>query len=191
VSDNFQLVTVTATVRKTAEERREKILDAALTEFAQHGYEGASTDRIARAVGISQPYLFRLFGTKKGLYLASAERCLSDTYETFRVASEGMIGDEALEGMGKAYKQMIAEDPRRLAGQMQAYSACDDPDIREVVQTGFGRLVELVESKGVSGERVVQFFAFGMLINVMTQVGIYDLDRPWAKRLVENCMKGK
>src|SRR6266545_6917260 len=98
---------VTTADRKTAGERREQILDAALTEFAQHGYEGASTDVIARTVGISQPYLFRLFGTKKGLYLASAERCLDDTYETFRAASDGLTGEDALYAMGKAYKQMI------------------------------------------------------------------------------------
>ena len=84
---------------------------------------------------------------------------------------------------------MIADDPRRLQAQMQGYSACDDPDIREVMQSGFGRLVELVESKNVPGERVVEFFAFGMLINVMTQMGIDGLDRPWATRLVESCMK--
>jgi AcrR family transcriptional regulator len=180
---------VTATSRKTAEERREEILDASLTEFARHGLEGASTDAIAREVGISQPYLFRLFGTKKGLYLASAERCLADTYEKFRAASEGLSGDEALAAIGRTYKQMIAEDPRRLQAQMQGYAASDDSDIREVMRTGFGRLVELVESKGVPGERVVEFFATGMLINVMTSMGLYDYDRPWAKRLVENCMK--
>jgi AcrR family transcriptional regulator len=182
---------VTATARKTADERREEILDAALTEFARHGYDGASTDRMARAVGISQPYLFRLFGTKKGLYLASAERCLSDTHETFRAASDGLSGDEALAAMGKAYKQMIAEDPRRLQAQMQGYAACDDADIREVMRTGFGRLIELVESKGVSGDRVVEFFALGMLINVMMSMGLYDYDRPWAKRLVGNALKEK
>ena len=181
---------VVAAERKTADERREQILDAALGEFAQHGFEGASTDAIARAVGISQPYLFRLFGTKKGLYLASAERCLADTYETFRAASEGLSGDEALDSIGKAYKRMIAEDPRRLQAQMQGYAACDDPEVCDVVRTGFGRLVELVESKGASGERVAQFFARGMLINVMGAMGLYDSDRPWAKRLVENCLKG-
>jgi AcrR family transcriptional regulator len=181
---------VTAAPRKTAEERREEILEAALTEFAQHGFEGASTDAIARDVGISQPYLFRLFGTKKGLYLASAQRCLDDTYDTFRAASDGLAGEEALAAMGKAYKDMITTDPRRLQAQMQAYSACDDPDIREVVQAGFGRLVELVESKGVPGERVAQFFALGMLINVMSSMGLYDSNRPWAKRLVENCIRG-
>jgi AcrR family transcriptional regulator len=180
---------VTATPRKTAEERREEILDAALTEFARSGYEGASTDTIARAVGISQPYLFRLFGTKKGLYLASAERCLADTYETFRAASEGLSGDEALKAIGMAYKGLIAEDPRRLQAQMQGYAAADDTDIREVMRTGFGRLVELVEGKGVSGERVVKFFATGMLINVMRSMGLDEYDRPWAKRLVKNSMK--
>ena len=179
-----------ATDRKTAGERREEVLDAALTEFARHGYKGASSDAIARTAGISQPYLFRLFGTKKGLHLALAERCFADTFETFRAASDGLSGSEALEAMGKAYKQMIADDPRRLKAQMQCYAACDDPDVCEVVQRGFGRLVDLVDSKGVPGERVVRFFAFGMLINVMSLMGLYELDQRWAKRLVENCMRG-
>jgi hypothetical protein len=74
---------------------------------------------------------------------------------------------------------------------MQGYAASDDADVREVMQAGFGRLVELVESKGVSGERVVEFFAFGMLINVMSSMGLYECDQPWAKRLVENCLKDR
>jgi AcrR family transcriptional regulator len=179
----------TVTARKTAEERREEILEAALTEFADHGYEGASTDTIARTVGISQPYLFRLFGTKKGLYLASAERCLADTYETFREASEGLTGEEALLAIGRAYKEMITADPRRLKAQMQAYAASDDPDVRDVVRRGFGRLVELLESTGVAQERVAHFFAIGMLINVMSSIDLFNADEPWAKRLVEVCLK--
>jgi AcrR family transcriptional regulator len=181
---------VTATPRKTAEERREEILEAALTEFARHGYEGASTDTIARTVGISQPYLFRLFRTKKGLYLASAERCLADTYERFRAASEGLTGEEALAAIGRAYKEMITADPRRLKAQMQSYAASDDADIRDVVRRGFGQLVELVESTGVSQERVARFFAIGMLINVMSSIDLYGAEEPWAKRLVEGCLKG-
>jgi AcrR family transcriptional regulator len=176
--------------RKTAGERREDILDAALGEFARHGLEGASTDTIARAAGISQPYLFRLFGTKKELFTASVERCFADTYETFRAVSDGLSGEEALEAMGKAYKQMIAEDPRRLQAQMQSYVACDDPDVCSVVRRGFGRLVELVEGKGVAPERLVFFFAFGMLINVMTSMDLYGAHEPWARRLVEACLKG-
>jgi len=81
------------TERKTAEERREAVLDAALTEFGDHGFEGASTDAIARAAGISQPYLFRLFGTKKDLFLASVQRCLDDTYARFDAAAKGLEGE--------------------------------------------------------------------------------------------------
>jgi AcrR family transcriptional regulator len=180
---------ITGTVRKTAEERREEILDAALTEFGDHGYEGSSTDAIARTVGISQPYLFRLFGTKKGLYLASAERCLADTHETFRVAAEGLTGEDALSAIGRAYKEMITADPRRLKAQMQGYAASDDPDVRDVMRRGFGRLVELVESTGVPQERVAHFFAIGMLINVMMSMDLYGDDAAWAKRLVEGAMK--
>jgi AcrR family transcriptional regulator len=182
---------VQAAERKTAAERREQILDAALSEFARHGYEGASTDAIARAVGISQPYLFRLFGTKKGLYLASAQRCFADTYETFRQASDGLSGEEALEAIGMAYRQLITEDPRRIQAQLQCYAACDDADVCEVARAGFGRLVELVESKGADEERVARFFAMGMLINVMTAMDLYDLESPWAQRLVEGFFESK
>src|SRR6266699_3593735 len=65
-----------ATERKTAEVRREEILAAALEEFGEHGLHGTSTDTIAEKAGVSQPYLFRLFGTKKELYLESVRRCL-------------------------------------------------------------------------------------------------------------------
>jgi AcrR family transcriptional regulator len=170
--------------RKTAEERREEILDAALTEFARHGYEGASTDTIARAAGISQPYLFRLFRTKKELFIAAEERCFADTYETFRQVSEGLSGDEALAAISNAYKQIITEDPNRLRGQMQAYAASEDPEIGESVRRGFGRLFELVEARGVPPAQAAEFFALGMLFNVLSLMNLFDSDEPWAKRLV-------
>jgi AcrR family transcriptional regulator len=71
---------MTAT-RLTAADRREAVLEVALVEFAAHGYEGASTEEIARRVGISQPYVFRLFGTKKDLFKAPVGRCLTETLD--------------------------------------------------------------------------------------------------------------
>ena len=58
--------------------------------FAERGYEGASTDVIARIAGISQPYLFRLFGTKRELIVATVKRCFEDTQELFRRAAAGL-----------------------------------------------------------------------------------------------------
>jgi AcrR family transcriptional regulator len=177
------------TERKTAEERRQAVLDAALTEFGDHGFEGASTDAIARAAGISQPYLFRLFGTKKELFIAADTLCFEETLARFDEAAKGLEGEEALHAMGRAYKAMIAEDRRRLKMQMQAYAACDDPEIAAVVRRGFGRLVELVESKGADAERAMSFFAAGMLINVMASMGVLDSSEPWAAKFLDALMR--
>src|SRR6266705_4355490 len=112
---------VVATERKTADERREDVLEASFVEFAEKGLSGASTDAIARRAGISQPYLFRLFGTKKELFIASVERCFAETLERFQTNAEGLAGPEALHAIGTAYVEAIAQDPNRLRGQMQAY----------------------------------------------------------------------
>ena len=56
--------------RSTAQERRAELLAAALSEFAIGGLHGTSTEAIAKRAGISHAYLFRLFGTKKQLFIA-------------------------------------------------------------------------------------------------------------------------
>src|SRR5947209_15534954 len=119
------------TERKSADERREAVLDAALEEFAARGLDGGSTEAIAAKAGISQPYVFRLFGTKKELFKAVVSRCFRQTLELFQRAAEGKRGQAALEAMGQAYRELLS-DRTRLEAQMQAYSACEDPEIREV-----------------------------------------------------------
>src|SRR6266581_285744 len=176
--------------RKSAEERREQVLEAALAEFAARGLEGGSTEAIAKAVGISQPYVFRLFGTKKELFIATVERCMSGTLEMFRQASAGLKGEEALRAIGEAYTERLASDPTYLHSQMQAYAASDDPQIREVVRNGYGELVEYVERvSGQPSDRVSHFFAKGMLLNVIASLDLLGADDGWAQRLIEGCRK--
>jgi AcrR family transcriptional regulator len=178
-----------ATTRKTAVIRREEILDAACEEFAQTGLHGTSTDAIARRAGVSQPYLFRLFGTKRELFIATVQRCFAETHETFVNAALGKTGEDALKAMGASYMELLA-DRSRLQSQMQAYAACDDPEVCAVVREGYGRLVELVErTSGVDADHVRDFFARGMLLNVMAQMDLLDCSEPWAKRLLESCGK--
>ena len=103
------------TERKSKEVRHEEILDAALQEFAQLGLHGASTEDIARRAGISQPYVFRLFGTKKALFIAVVARCFRQTHELFARAAEGKRGEEALEAMGEAYVERLRSRPDAAA----------------------------------------------------------------------------
>jgi len=174
--------------RKSKELRREEILDAAMEVFAEQGYHGASTDEIARRAGISQPYVFRLFGTKKDLYIAVDSRCFRQTLEIFQRAAEGKRGEEALHAIGEAYRELLRSDRTYLRGQMQAYAACDDPEICQAVRNGFGDLVTYVERVSAADpERVASFFASGMLMNVLASMGLQQPTEPWAQRLLEGC----
>ena len=175
--------------RKSAEERRDEILDAAMVEFAERGLHGGSTEEIAKRAGISQPYVFRLFGSKKELFKASTARCLRETLETFQRAAEGKRGEEALKAMGAAYQELLV-DRTRLRAQMQAYAACDDPDIREVVRNGYGDIVAYVERvSGLPAEEVTRFFATGMLMNVMASMDLWESPEAWSERLLAGCKK--
>jgi AcrR family transcriptional regulator len=175
--------------RLSAEERREQILVAALAEFAVNGFDGGSTDAIARSVGISQPYLFRLYRTKRELFIAATERCFEETSLMFEAASQGLQGEEALDAIGTAYVTSITADPIKLRAQLQAYAACSDSEIRAVVSRRFGELVANIEAiPGVSAEKVTDFFARGMLLNVIAATGAFDAGHDWAKRLVEPCL---
>jgi len=174
--------------RHTAAERRESILDAALIEFAQRGLEGTSTENIAKRAGISQPYLFRLFGTKKELFKATISRCFRETLEVFQRAAEGKRGEEALKAMGDAYVENLLSDRTRLRAQMQAYAACDDPAICELVRNGYGDLVAYVERvSGLPAEEISRFFSIGMLLNVFASMNLMERPEPWSERLLGGC----
>ena len=118
-------------------------------EFAVKGLHGASTEDIARAAGISQPYLFRLFGTKKELYLATARRAVDHLYEVFADAARGKQGMDALHAMGDAYETVMA-DRDRLMLMLKCWASCDDPEICEAVRGSWRDLVDLAER--ASGE---------------------------------------
>jgi AcrR family transcriptional regulator len=178
--------------RQSAEQRREAVLEAARHEFARRGLHGASTDAIARSAGISQPYLFRLFGTKKDLFLAVNDMCFQRTLDLFRSAASGTSGEDALDAIGAAYAELIESDRSMLQGQLQAYSAAVmDDDVRASVARGYGRLVDYVETvSGADRRTVAMFFATGMLMNVLAAMDYSILEEPkgsWVSRLAEGC----
>ncbi|MET9850941.1 TetR/AcrR family transcriptional regulator [Streptomyces ossamyceticus] len=174
-------------VRMSAEERRESVIRAATSEFARGGYHGTSTESIARRVGVSQPYLFRLFPGKKAIFLAAAERCVEDTIRMFAEAAEGLEGEEALHAMANAYTKVIAEHPERLQMQMQMYVAVGaaeqsgDHEFGEAVRAGWMRLWDAIHLPlGADPGRTTDFLAHGMLINCLVAMGFPPEHRVWA-----------
>lgn len=177
--------------RFSADERRWQVLRAALIEFARGGLDGTSTEAIAQRVGISQPYLFRLFPNKKALFVASVDLCFQLVIDAFEEAAEGLTGEDAMVAMAKAYGKLIT-DRDLLMHQLQAYASCDDDDVREVTRNGYGRLWQAVQRiGGVNDDDIRQFFAYGMLWNVVAAMNLDEYDAPWAQMCLPEEMRGK
>src|SRR4051794_9631810 len=125
--------------RKSAEVRREEIVAIAFRQFGEGGYHGTSTEAIAREAGISQPYLFRLFGTKKELFLACVDRCFEGVTEIFAAAAAGAEEGEQLTALGCAYEEQLLPDRHALLFTMQSQTT-NDPEIRAYVRESFNEL---------------------------------------------------
>ena len=173
--------------RYTADERRAEVIEAAVRAFASGGLAGTSTEEIARLAGVSQPYLFRLFGTKRELFLAAVERAFGRIAESFEAAARHPA-DDAPEGMspvllaqGRAYGDLL-RDRSLLRLQLHAFAACDDPEVRAYVRRRFSGIVQRVaELSGTSAEALRIFFAEGMLLNVAAAMELTDADVAWQR----------
>ncbi|MFI1866190.1 TetR/AcrR family transcriptional regulator [Streptomyces jumonjinensis] len=173
-------------VRMSAEERRESVIRAAISEFARGGYDGTSTEAIARRVGVSQPYLFRLFKNKRELFLAAAQRCLEEMPRAFADALERRPGVTPLEAMAAAYMELI-DDRERLLMQMQVYvavasaEAAGDHEFGEAIRAGWAEIWDQahIALGGDPGDTTL-FMGCGMLINALVALGFPADHRVWA-----------
>lgn len=174
-------------------ERREQILEAASRVFGERGYFGATTDQIAKAAGISQPYVVRMFGGKENLFVGVLTRCL----DRLLVAFTGTIEQWKAEGspapatgldgaplagahgeigrrLGLAYVNLI-EDRGLLLSLMQAFSMGQDPTIGAKARDGFLAIYRLLRDEaGFAPEAVRSFLAEGMLLNTLLGLRLPD-----------------
>ena len=177
--------------RVPAAERRHALIVAAVHEFASGGLHGTPVDRIARRVGVAQPYVFSLFAGKRELFLAAIDHCFDRFADTFAAAaSEFRAGrapadcEDVLMAMGSAYKQLLTGDRDYLMLQHQAYAACDDELVRARVRRRYAELVAFVaELSGAEPERLDDFFRHGMALNVAAAMGVAELsaDCSWVQ----------
>ena len=172
----------TSRQRVPASERRDALIEAAVQEFAHGGLYGTPVDKIARSVGVAQPYVFSLFGSKKELFLAAVERSFDHVAQLFTRAADAfdpaiaLPDATVLQAMGHAYVEMLQSDRAYLMIQHQAYAACDDEQIRDHVRHCYAQLVSHVERLSDAGqEEIDDFFRYGMWLNVAAAMGVEDL----------------
>ncbi len=155
-----------ATKRMGAQERREQIIDAAIAVFGSKGYTGTTTDDVARAASVSQPYVVRLFGSKEQLYLDALGSVLDRLIGTFRAALPG-DREHMPERVGAAYMDLLSV---RGLGLMlsQSFLLGGDPVIGPAARAGFGKVWHFLRHEaGIGVEDARMFLANGMLINTI------------------------
>jgi AcrR family transcriptional regulator len=146
------------------DERREQILEAATRAFAEGGYAGTTTDDVARAAGVSQPYVVRLFGTKHDLFLAVHRRIGQEILDSFEAVP---AGPDAAEQLGDVYVALLA-DRAKLLVLMHGFVAGADPEFGRGSRDVLVRAFELFQERtGADAEAARDFVASGMLINVL------------------------
>jgi AcrR family transcriptional regulator len=161
--------------RLSAAERREQIVAVSVRHFARGGLHGTSTEAIAEDIGLSQPYLFRLFNTKRELFLACCDESMRRTADAFADACAGDTPEERLQSMGSAYGRVL-QDSDLLGFQLQMYAACGDSVIRDRARVLYQDLVARVrELSRADDEALLRFFATGMLLNVATTLGLDEI----------------
>ena len=162
------------TPRMSADARREQVLAAATRAFARTGYAGTSTDVVAREAGVSQPYVVRMFGTKRDLFLAVFERSAQRIEAAFGAVLEDRPPDRPFDPdddddwyeMGRAYNELLT-DRDFLLVLMHGFAAGDDEAIGASARGCMSAIYEVLLRTGATSERVMAFVAHGMLLNVM------------------------
>jgi len=166
----------------TGAQRREQVLGIAERHFAAMGLHGASTEAIAREAGITQAYVFRLFGTKKLLFVECADAAFERMTLAMLAAAGGATGLDALAAMGSEYDAMLA-DRTTLLVQLQGFAAAGDPEVRAAVRESFGRLWQAVaDATRLDPVTVKTFLAFGMLLNTSAALDLAEVDADWARQ---------
>ncbi len=168
--------------RLTAAERSEQLVGAAITAFASAGYAGTTTDDVARLAEVSQPYVIRLFGSKRRLFIAGVEHAADQIEQAFRDS-----GATDLQGLGDAYDQLLVRR-ELLAMLLHGYAASEDPAIGDVVRDRFGRIYGLIrELTGAETREASDFLASGMLLTVLAAMRVVGPDAvphaPWMAEL--------
>ncbi len=163
--------------RSSAAERKQEILDAAIEEFSRFGLYGTSVDAIADRVGISQPYIFRLYGTKKDLFIAAALRVCESVQRAFADAARSNP-EQPLQAMGRAFAPLLSSRAELLV-LLQAFAASEDPEVRKAVGARYAALWEFVrKTSGATHRQVRDFFAAGMGLTVGAALGLERLLAP-------------
>ena len=193
--------------RMRGEERRASILRSARHVFARCGYAQASTGELARESEVTEPLLYKHFGSKKGLFMA----VLAESAEHFRATLQERISRRAEKDVLAALQQVIVDyqaaikaDPETQRILFQAVTEAGDPEIAHCIsehnRTLYGFIHQLVERAHQDGYldpmvssnaatwgymSIILATQYGLMLNLSAEVARVqdEMSRVWLRGL--------
>ncbi len=162
--------------RMPAAERREQLLDTAVSLFAERGFAGTTTANLAREAGVTEPIIYRHFRSKKDLFIAVIERAGRTTLS---------LWEEELESAkdpAQRLRRLIGVNPmtsQRGGGMyrviVQAMTEIDDQDILDALRCHVRTLHEFVAKEVARAQEegmVSKAFSPGVTAWVLLHLGV-------------------
>jgi AcrR family transcriptional regulator len=182
--------------KRTAQHRKRLILESAQAMFAASNYARVSTAELAKAVGISEPALYRYFSSKKELFISTikaAGKRLLDIWE--RLAGEVIDPLEVIRAIGLGYYDHLRSRSPVMKLLFQALSEADDEEIRQALHNNFAAFLRFLKDNIEEGKRqglirqdvngtaaAWQFLAFGLALDTIHLLGFdEDLNRSYVE----------
>jgi AcrR family transcriptional regulator len=135
--------------RMTAEEKHRRIVDAVLMLVAKHGVQGTTTARIAAAVGVSEPTIYRTFKDRRAMLVAAADRVwqqrgdelgafeASDAMDYLRKVSEyHTAGIQKTQVSHYLHELVVAPPTDGLRGHLRGHMLSEAHHLAEVLEEG-------------------------------------------------------
>ncbi len=163
-----------------AAQRRAMILEAARGLFGSQGYNGTTTDQIAAAAGISQPYVVRMFGSKEALFLEVFHDTLTTLLDAWRETLAHLGPDDTVAHViGEQFVDLAAKQGLHTM-LLQGFVSGADPAIGAAARAGFLEMYRFLRDEaGIPDDQVQGFLGSGMIFAVMLAIdmpSLFDAD---------------
>src|SRR4051794_37169303 len=158
--------------RSTATQRRAEAVAAGMRVFADHGLTTSAMQQVADEVGVSQPYVFRLFGSKQAFFLACLDELEERVRGVFREAAVTCPRDP-LRAMGDGFRELVADGiVSGLWLQACAAARRDETVAARCRSLISGVLEETERLTGAVPSDLAGFLADGVLVMLLQALGV-------------------
>ncbi|GIJ23806.1 TetR/AcrR family transcriptional regulator [Micromonospora lutea] len=158
--------------RSTARRRRADAIDIGMRVFADHGLTTASMQKVADQMGVSQPYVFRLFGSKRNLFLA----CLDELEARIRQVLDQTAAqhpDDPLPAMRAGFRALIADGVVTGLWLQACAVARSDQEVAAHSRAVIGRILEHAARLSSAGPQELRgTLALGALVVMLQALGM-------------------